>query len=84
VLAVPAFGTTARGLAENEKALTGFFTSFPDYHVALQGHASNSDTLICWGTVRITMTGDRFGVVPNGERAQLPVFIQFEAYAKVA
>jgi predicted ester cyclase len=77
VLTVPAFGTTARGLAENEKALTGFFTSFPDYHVALQGHASNSDTLICWRTVRMTMTGDRFGVVPNGERAQLPVFIQF-------
>ncbi|QWG16835.1 ester cyclase [Bradyrhizobium sediminis] len=23
------------------------------------------------------MTGDRFGVVPNGRRAELPVFIQF-------
>ncbi|ANN15615.1 hypothetical protein SD37_08045 [Amycolatopsis orientalis] len=23
------------------------------------------------------MTGDRFGVVPNGDRAELPVFIQF-------
>ncbi|MFI2352182.1 ester cyclase [Streptomyces sp. NPDC019443] len=77
VLETPAFGTTARGLAENEKALRRFFTSFPDYNVVLQGHASNGDHLICWGTVQMTMTGDRFGVVPNGVRAELPVFIQF-------
>jgi hypothetical protein len=25
----------------------------------------------------VTMTGDRFGVIPNGKRAVLPVFIQF-------
>jgi hypothetical protein len=25
----------------------------------------------------MTMTGGRFGVVPNGRRAELPVFIQF-------
>src|SRR6266481_8747403 len=73
----PALGTKARGLAENEKVLTRFFTSFPDYNVVLQGHASNHDTLICWGTVQMTMTGDRFGVIPNGRRAELPVFIQF-------
>lgn len=77
LLESPAFGTMARGLAENEQALTRFFTSFPDYNVVLQGHASNDDALICWGTVRMTMTGDRFGVVPNGRRAELPVFIQF-------
>jgi predicted ester cyclase len=77
VLETPAFGTMARGLAENARALTRFFASFPDYHVALQGHANNEDALICWGTVQMTMTGDRFGVVPNGERAELPVFIQF-------
>ncbi len=77
VLETPAFGTTARGLAENERVLTRFFTSFPDYDVALEGHAGNHDTLTCWGTVRMTMTGDRFGVVPNGRRAELPVFIQF-------
>jgi predicted ester cyclase len=73
----PAFGTTARGHAENETALTRFFTSFPDYDVVLQGHAANDDSLICWGTVRMTMTGERFGVAPNGRRAELPVFIQF-------
>jgi predicted ester cyclase len=77
LLETPAFGTRARGLAENEAALTRFFRSFPDYSVVLQGHASNADTLICWGTVRMTMTGARFGVTPNGQRAELPVFIQF-------
>lgn len=77
VLETPAFGTVARGLADNEKALTRFFASFPDYNVALHGHADNGDTLICWGTAQMTMTGDRFGVVPNGRRAELPVFIQF-------
>lgn len=73
VLEAPAFGTTARGLVANQKALTQFFASFPDYDVALQGHASDGDALICWGTARMTMTGDRFGVVPNGSRAELPV-----------
>ena len=77
VLENPAFGTKARGLAENEKVLTKFFKSFPDYDVVLHGHASNDDTLICWGTAQMTMTGDRFGVAPNGRRANLPVFIQF-------
>lgn len=77
VLESPAFGSKARGLAENERALARFFATFPDYHVVLQGHASNDETLICWGTVQMTMTGDRFGVIPNGKRAELPVFIQF-------
>ena len=50
VLKAPAFGTTARGLLANEQALTRFFASFPDYEVALQGHASDGDTSICWGS----------------------------------
>src|SRR6266516_3781313 len=70
-------GPGARGLAENEKVLSRFFTSFPDYNVVLEGHAANDDTLVCWGRVQMTMTGDRFGVVPSGRRADLPVFIQF-------
>jgi predicted ester cyclase len=77
LLETPAFGTSARGLAENEKVLTRFFTSFPDYDVVLEGHAANQDTLVCWGRVQMTMTGDRFGVTPNGRRAELLVFIQF-------
>ncbi|WP_024509237.1 ester cyclase [Bradyrhizobium sp. ARR65] len=78
VLETPAFGTKVRGLDANREVLTKFFASFPDYSVTLEGHASNGEALICWGTVRMTMTGERFGVTPNGEQAELPVFIQFE------
>jgi predicted ester cyclase len=62
---------------ENEFALTRFFASFPDYAVALDGHASDGRTLVCWGTVQMTMTGERFGVQPSGRRAELPVHIRF-------
>ncbi len=77
VLETPAFGTRVQGRADNERILTRFFKSFPDYHVTLEGHANSADTLVCWGTARMTMTGERFGVVPNGRRAELPVFITF-------
>ncbi|MFF3572840.1 ester cyclase [Nocardia jiangxiensis] len=77
VLRSPAFGTTARGPAENARALARFFASFPDYQVELAGHADDGETLVCWGTARMTMTGNRFGVTPNGVRAELPVFITF-------
>jgi predicted ester cyclase len=77
VLETPAFGTVARGTVENEKILGRFFASFPDYDVTLDGHADNGDVLVCWGNAHMTMTGDRFGVTPNGRRAELPVFIQF-------
>jgi predicted ester cyclase len=71
------FGTSVRGLPANQAALKRFFASFPDYDVVLEGHASNAETLVCWGMVQMTMTGDRFGVVPNGRRAKLPVSIRF-------
>jgi len=77
MLLTSSFGTNALGAAANEKALTRFFESFPDYDVELSGHASNEDTLVCWGTARMTMTGTKFGVQPNGRRAELPVFIQY-------
>src|SRR6266568_1907162 len=72
LLECPRFGTIARGLPENETALRRFFASFPDYHVTLAGHAADADSLVCWVTARMTMTGNRFGVVPNGGRAELP------------
>ncbi|MDE1670964.1 ester cyclase [Nocardia gipuzkoensis] len=77
ILETPAFGSVARGLDANELALRAFFASFPDYHVELSGHAVAGETLVCWGTARMTMTGDRFGVEPSGRRAELPVFIRF-------
>ena len=77
ILEAPAFGTVARGLAENEQVLSAFFRSFPDYEVLLEGHANNDETLVCWGRARMTMTGERYGVTPNGRRAEVPVFIEF-------
>lgn len=77
LLTNPAFGTSARGLEANEQALVRWFRSFPDYQVTLEGRVSDKETMVCWGTVRMTITGDRFGVVPNGRRAELPVYIQF-------
>jgi predicted ester cyclase len=77
VLETPAFGSRARGLVENEAALRRFFASFPDYAVELEGHAASATTLLCWGRARMTMTGERFGVTPNGRRTDLPVYIRF-------
>jgi predicted ester cyclase len=77
LLECPAFGTRAQGLGENKLALERFFRSFPDYRVELDDHAANSLSLVCWGRVQLTMTGDRFGVAPNGKRCALPVFIRF-------
>lgn len=77
VLENPAFGTRVAGHAENRAALSRWFAGFPDYSVEFDGHAANDEELVCWGTARMTMTGDRFGVSPNGRRAELPVYIRF-------
>lgn len=76
-LATPASGTTAHGLADNERVPRRFFGTFPGHHVELDGHGNDGETLVCWGTARMTMTGDRFGAEPNGRRATVPVFIAF-------
>lgn len=77
VLENPAFGTSVQGLEQNRQALTRWFATFPDYDVTLEGHVADAERLVCWGTVRMTLTGSRFGVVPNGRRAALPVVIMF-------
>lgn len=77
ILETPAFGTLVRGHAKVEAVLKRFFATFPDYQVSFEGHAASNDTLICWGTARMTMTGDRFGVAANGRKSELPVFIKF-------
>lgn len=73
----PAFGSRIRGMEATREALARWFSAFPDYEVDLAGHAASDGTLVCWGTVWMTMTGTRFGVPPNGRRAELPVFIRF-------
>jgi hypothetical protein len=66
VFEAPAFGTRSRGLAQNQATLAKFLGHFPDYNVELEDHASNGETLICWGTARMTMTGDRFASFLTG------------------
>lgn len=78
VLECPAFGTRYQGLQENQTALERFFASFPDYQVELQGHATGNDTLVSWGVVRMTLTGQAFGVAGNGLRCELPAYIRFD------
>jgi predicted ester cyclase len=77
LLESPAFGSVARGRNDNARVLQRFFKTFPDYHVELEGYACSEESLVCWGKVRMTMTGARFGVVTNGSRAELPVFMRF-------
>jgi predicted ester cyclase len=77
LLEADAFGAVARGREQNARALTGFFASFPDYRIELEGSASGGCCLVCWGTAEMTMTGTRFGVQPNGKRSRVPVFIRF-------
>lgn len=77
VLQNPAFGSCIRGIGDNQRALERWFTTFPDYEVEIDGHASTDTVLACWGRIRMTMTGEHLGVRPNGSRAELPVFIRF-------
>ena len=77
VLNSPALGPAVEGKALNRRALTAFFKWFPDYEAEIQGHAFSKGLLTAWGRVRMTWTGDFLGVIPNGKRADLPVFMQF-------
>lgn len=77
LLEAPAFGTRVQGHAQVEETLKRFFLTFPDYSISFENHAHNGSALVCWGTARMTMTGNRFGVRPNGRQAELPVFIEF-------
>lgn len=77
VLDSPAFGTRAQGLADNRAVLQRLFRTFPDYSVSMEGHAAAPAAYACWGKVRMTMNGERFGVKPNGRQAVLPAFFLF-------
>lgn len=76
-LAVPPLDAVVLGRDANRRALGSFFETFPDYQVTLEGRAATADELIAWGTVRMTLSTDRFGVVPNGRLAVIPAFFRF-------
>lgn len=79
VLHSPAWGTVARGKAENRAVLTHFFRDYPDYHVSFDGYVGDEKTFVGWGTVRMTMAADASdarGLTPNGRRVEIPVYIR--------
>lgn len=77
VLEAPPLGSRKEGVAEIRAGLRRFFSLFPDYSVALDGHAVSGATLVAWGTIAMTLSGRPEGQAPNGRRAVLPVFILF-------
>ena len=48
------FGTRAHGLAENERALTGFFALFPDYEASFASAVIGTP---CWQRVEVAGVG---------------------------
>ena len=76
VLYSPAWGVVARGKAENAEVLRHFFHDFPDYNVSFDGHVGDGENFVGWGTVRMTMANHAYGVAPNGQRVEIPVFIR--------
>jgi predicted ester cyclase len=77
VLISPAWGTVARGKAQNAKVLRRFFRDFPDYSIALDGHVADDRHLVCWGVIRMTMAPGAYGLRPNGRRFETPAFLRF-------
>ncbi len=77
VLRTPAFGSVVKGKRDNAAALTSFFEWFPDYQVDIQGYSGDGEHLTVWGRVHMTWTGHFLGVTPNGNCADLAVFMQF-------
>ncbi|MGW6377872.1 nuclear transport factor 2 family protein [Rhodococcus sp. NPDC055112] len=76
VLESPPLGTRFVG-PEVKGAVEGWFAFAPDYEVRVDGHAMDGDTLCCWGEISLTPAFTWNGVVPNGLRATVPVFMLF-------
>lgn len=77
VLETPAFHSTVSGKDACVRALMRFFTLFPDYEFEIERDRVDGDTLVCWGTVRMTWTGSALGVVPNGRRTEMRAISEF-------
>ena len=76
VLYSPAWGVVACGKAENAEVLHHFFHDFPDYNVSFDSYVGDGENFVGWGTVRMTMANHAYGVAPNGQRVEIPVFIR--------
>jgi predicted ester cyclase len=72
-----AFGIRSRDRAETAVHLGAFFSAFPDYGVTVDDMAIGEDSVACWGTARLTLSGEGFGLAPTGKRAEVPFFCAF-------
>lgn len=68
------FGISSRDREETALHLAAFFAAFPDYEVTLTDMTFGDASLGCWGTARMTMRGEGFGLAPTGRRVEIPVF----------
>ena len=71
------FGIASHDRAETAVHLGIFFQAFPDYTVALEDIAYGASSVGCWGTARMTMRGDAFGIKATGATAEFPVACAF-------
>jgi len=71
------FGIASRNRDETALHLRAFFATFPDYGVTVTDMAFGDGTASCWGTARMTMRGDGFGLAATGRHVELPMFCAF-------
>lgn len=72
VLETVPFDLRTRDRKEAETQLGLFFAAFPDYGVTLDGMATGSGAVVCWGRARMTWKGPFGRLAPTGRRADLP------------
>lgn len=78
VLEQPSLGVRNQGRAALRPSLELFAKVFPDYERDFEGSAFDGNTLVSWGTARVTLTGEFNGHKPNGMRAAVMTFIVYK------
>jgi predicted ester cyclase len=77
VLEQPSLGVRNQGRAALRPSLELFAKVFPDYERDFEGSAFDGNTLVSWGTARVTLTGEFDGHKPNGALAAVMTFIVY-------
>ena len=78
MLEQPSLGVRNQGRAALRPSLELFAKVFPDYEREFEGSAFDGNTLVSWGTARVTLTGEFNGYKPNGTRAAVMTFIVYK------
>lgn len=71
-LATAALGTRSSGREATRTAYVAYFTAFPDLTPEDEGFAFGDDTLVSWGHLRGTSSGDWLGIAPTGGTFDVP------------